>query len=84
MKKHIRSNYKNLLINFFAMVLSLFALIGTINIIASENKIYEALDEEKPCIYKHTCGYGYYNLDTRAEYISKIEDRKWAEEEEDE
>lgn len=48
MKKHIRSNYKNLLINFFAMVLSLFALIGTINIIASENTIYEAIVSTYP------------------------------------
>lgn len=39
MKKHLKSNFKNLLLNFIAMFLSLFALISTLNIISIEESL---------------------------------------------
>lgn len=38
---------------------------------------------EKPCIYKHTCGFDYCNLTECPYYEPKTKGKKWAEEEED-
>lgn len=37
---------------------------------------------EKPCIYKHTCGFEYCNMSDCPYYIPKTKGRKWAEEDE--
>ena len=39
---------------------------------------------EKPCIYKHTCGFDYCNLGECPYYVEKTKGRKWAEEEDEE
>ena len=36
---------------------------------------------EKPCIYKHTCGFEYCNLSDCPYYEPKTKGRKWAEQE---
>lgn len=42
-KKHIKSNWKNLLLNFFAMVLSIFALIITLNVISIKQDLHSSI-----------------------------------------
>lgn len=42
-KKHVKNNFKNLFLNFFAMVLSIFALIITLNVIYIKNDLHNAI-----------------------------------------
>lgn len=39
--------------------------------------------DEKPCVYKHTCGFEYCNMSDCPYYKPKIKGRKWAEQEDD-
>jgi ABC-type antimicrobial peptide transport system permease subunit len=48
MKKHIRSNIKNLIINFFALFLSLFAILTTINVISFKNELNTSILDTFP------------------------------------
>lgn len=38
---------------------------------------------EKPCIYKHTCGFEICMMSECPYYIAKTKGRKWAEQEEE-
>ena len=59
-KKHIKNNWKNLLLNFFAMVLSIFALIITLNVISIKQDLHSSILKTFPnkdtySISKNSC-----------------------------
>ena len=43
----------------------------------------QTMENEKPCIYKHTCGVEYCNMTDCQYYEPKTKGRKWAEQEDD-